>query len=258
MLDYNMEILYNNDKYFIYIIKKGAKMIFKEAIEAQLRFHIRIREQIRKALEEMPEGKVLRRRAGGRIYYYISCNGKRISLNHNHELRELYLLKEKLERELRAVEKDIPLLEKTAKEYLPIYPDNEQWGKIKPEQNKYKEEERKHLYKGIYYRSKSEAVIAMLLESYGIEFKYEVKIEVDGRTFYPDFVIRRKRDGKIILWEHFGLIRDEDYRQSMYRKMAAYHEAGYNIWNNLIVSFDSKDGSIDIDSIEKMITLYLL
>ena len=233
-------------------------MIFKEAIEAQLRFHIRIREQIREALDNMPEGNVIRRRAGGRIYYYISCNGKRISLNHDHEAREIYLFKERLEQKLRAVEKDIPLLEKTAREYLPIYPDSDRWEEIKSEQNKFKWEERKHLYKGVYYRSKSEALIAMLLESYGIEFKYEAEIKVNGRTLYPDFVIRRKRDGKIILWEHFGMIHDEEYQQGMFRKLIAYHEAGYNIWDNLIVSFDSENGGIDIDSIEKMITLYLL
>ena len=233
-------------------------MIFKEAIEAQLRFHIRIREQIREALDKMPEGNVIRRRSGGRIYYYISCNGKRISLNHDHETRQIYLFKEKLEQKLRAVEKDIPLLEKTAREYLPIYPDSDRWEEIKSEQNKYKWEERKHLYKGVYYRSKSEALIAMLLESYGIEFKYEAEIKVNGRTLYPDFVIRRKRDCKIILWEHFGMIHDEEYQQGMFRKLIAYHEAGYNIWDNLIVSFDSENGSIDIDSIEKMITLYLL
>ena len=233
-------------------------MIFKEAIEAQLGLHIRIREQIRKALENMPEGNLLRRRSGGRIYYYISYNGKRISLNHDPELRDMYLLKEELVRKLRAVEKDIPLLEKTAKEYLPVYPDGEQWAAMNPGQNKYMREELKHLYKGVYYRSKSEAVIAMLLESHGIEFKYEVRIEVGGRAVYPDFVIRRKRDGKIILWEHFGLTHNEEYRQGMFRKLIDYHEAGYNIWDNLIVSFESENGSINVDSIEKMISLYLL
>ena len=88
----------------------------------------------------MPEGNLLRRRSGGRIYYYISYNGKRISLNHDPELRDMYLLKEELVRKLRAVEKDIPLLEKTAKEYLPVYPDGEQWAAMNPGQNKYMRE----------------------------------------------------------------------------------------------------------------------
>ena len=44
----------------------------------------------------------------------------------------------------------------------------------------------------------------------------------------------------------------------MFKKLAAYHDAGYDIWNNLIISFDNKNGSLDIDSIEKIITLYLL
>ena len=39
----------------------------------------------------------------------------------------MYLLKEELVRKLCAVEKDITLLEKTAKEYIPVYPEGEQW-----------------------------------------------------------------------------------------------------------------------------------
>lgn len=251
-------------KYYTIIINniinniKRINMILKETLEAQLRFYERMREQIRKALDSMPEGRLLRKKAGGRTYYYVSHKGKRVSLNKLPELLDTYMKKERLENKLRIVERDIPLLGKTVRNYLPVYPDGQQWAEMEPEQNKYMWEERKHLYRGVYYRSKSEAVIAMLLESYGLEFKYEVAIEVNGRTFYPDFVIRRKRDGKIILWEHFGLINDEDYRQGMFKKLAAYHDAGYDIWNNLIISFDNKNGSLDIDSIEKIITLYLL
>ena len=44
----------------------------------------------------------------------------------------------------------------------------------------------------------------------------------------------------------------------MYRKIAELHEAGFNPWDNLLMSFDSEEGSIDIDFIERMIKLYLL
>ena len=49
-------------------------MIFKEAIEAQLRFHIRIREQIREALDKMPEGNVIRRRSWFLLNAFCRCS----------------------------------------------------------------------------------------------------------------------------------------------------------------------------------------
>ena len=126
------------------------------------------------------------------------------------------------------------------------------------EQNTYKKEERRHYYKGVYFRSKSEVLVAMVLDSNGLEYKYEVALHINGRTIYPDFVIRRKRDGKIFIWEHFGMIFSEEYRQRMYRKMVDFHEAGFNPWDNMLMSFDSEEGSIDVDFIERMIKLYLL
>ena len=98
----------------------------------------------------------------------------------------------------------------------------------------------------------------MVLESHDLEFKYEVALHVNGRIIYPDFVIRRKRDGKIFIWEHFGMIFSEEYRQKMYRRLEELHEAGFNPWDNLLMSFDSIEGSIDVDFVEKMVKLYLL
>lgn len=169
-------------------------MIFKEAIEAQLRFHLRIREQIRKKIEDMPDGNMLRKHSGGRIYYYVSCNGKRISLNHDPEMRDIYLLKEKLERELRAVEKDIPLLEKTAKEYLPVYPDGEQWEKIKSEQNKYKEEERKHRYR---QHRKDDYIVFVIIFWYNTYASQWAKDHVIMLRRETEFRKVRKRDDEI-------------------------------------------------------------
>ena len=83
-------------------------------------------------------------------------------------------------------------------------------------------------------------------------------MHINGMTIYPDFVIRRKRDGKIFIWEHFGLISNDEYRQKMYRRLEELHEAGFNLWENLLISFDSMEGSIDVDFAEKIINLYLM
>ena len=92
----------------------------------------------------------------------------------------------------------------------------------------------------------------------GFEFKYEAALHINGMTIYPDFVIRRKRDGKIFIWEHFGLISNDEYRRKMYRRLEELHAAGFNLWDNLLISFSSVEGSINVDFIERMINMHML
>ena len=101
-------------------------------------------------------------------------------------------------------------------------------------------------------------MVAMVLDSHGLEFKYEVALRINGLTIYLDSVIKRKRDGKIFIWEHFGLIYLDKYRRNMYERLEELHQAGFNPWDNLLMSFDSEDGSIDVDFVERMVKLYLL
>ena len=101
-------------------------------------------------------------------------------------------------------------------------------------------------------------MIAAMLTSYEIEFKYEVKLNLHGFNIYPDFYIKRPKDGKIFIWEHFGLVADETYLNKTFNKLNNYHRGGYDLWDNLIVSFDQEDGSLNIDTIDKIIHLFLL
>lgn len=56
--------------------------------------------------------------------------------------------------------------------------------------------------KGMKVRSKSEALIAMLLDMNGIEYRYEAPLTLGDHTFYPDFAIMRPSDRKLFYWEH--------------------------------------------------------
>ena len=233
-------------------------MNFLEKAKAQLEYMRRINTQVKNNITAMPEGSLVHKFAKGHTYYYASNNGKLISLQDDPRLRQLLMEKRWLKSQIQNIEKDIPVLEHLLRDYAPLFPNPMEWELLEEEQNTYKKEERRHYYKGVYFRSKSEVLVAMVLDSHGLEYKYEVALHINGRTIYPDFVIRRKRDGKIFIWEHFGLIFSEEYRQKMYRRLEELHEAGFNIWDNLLMSFDSVEGSIDVDFIERMIKLYLL
>ncbi len=233
-------------------------MNFLEKAKTQLEYMRRINAQVKSDISVMPEGSLVHKFAKGHTYYYASNNGKLISLQDDPRLRQLLMEKRWLKSQIHNIEKDIPVLERLMRDYAPLFPNPMEWELLEEEQNTYKKEERRHYYKGVYFRSKSEVLVAMVLDSNGLEYKYEVALHINGRTIYPDFVIRRKRDGKIFIWEHFGLIFSEEYRQKMYRKLEDLHEAGFNIWDNLLMSFDSVEGSIDVDFIERMIKMYLL
>ena len=108
---------------------------------------------------------------------------------------------------------------------------------------------------GIRVRSKSEKIIADMLTSRGLPFKYEVPLELPGRRTYPDFVIMRQ-NGRMVIWEHFGLMGDEKYAVKAMEKLTAYLEAGLSIHDDLICTFE-KD--IEMPGIlENIIDTYLI
>ena len=64
--------------------------------------------------------------------------------------------------------------------------------------------------RGELVRSKSEVIIANLLNNAGLDYTYEEELVLaDGSKKYPDFVIRK--NGKIFYWEHLGMLQKEDY-----------------------------------------------
>ena len=190
-------------------------MNFLEKAKTQLEYMRRINAQVKSDISVMPEGSLVHKFAKGHTYYYASNNGKLISLQDDPRLRQLLMEKRWLKSQIHNIEKDIPVLERLMRDYAPLFPNPMEWELLEEEQNTYKKEERRHYYKGVYFRSKSEVLVAMVLDSNGLEYKYEVALHINGRTIYPDFVIRRKRDGKIFIWEHFGMIFSEEYRQRM-------------------------------------------
>lgn len=233
-------------------------MLFAEKTKGQLEYLRRLKTNLEKRLKSMPEGNLRRKKTRNRIYYYVKDGVRERSLNNLPQLRDIYIEKQWVEGQLKIIKRDIPVMERFLRDYAPLFPSPLQWEMLEAEKNSFKREEKKHYYNGVYFRSKSEVVVAMVLESHGLEFKYETELRVKGRNIYPDFVIRRKRDGKIFIWEHFGLISNDEYRQKMYRRLEELHEAGFNLWDNLLISFDSEDGSIDVDFVERMVKLYLL
>lgn len=110
---------------------------------------------------------------------------------------------------------------------------------------------------GEIVRSKSELIIYDLLVKYGVPFRYECAIrltDLNGLEVvrYPDFTILLA-DGSYLYWEHLGMLSDERYLNGTMAKLALYHKNGMTAGDNLILTSDSADGSINAEEIARII-----
>lgn len=105
--------------------------------------------------------------------------------------------------------------------------------------------------KGDAVRSKSEVIVADILDSLGISYSYEKRLfsRSDPRDFrLPDFTA--SFEGDVYYWEHLGMLSVPSYREAWDRKRKWYGDNGYS--DRLIVSEDGPDGSIDAARIEQI------
>ena len=133
-----------------------------------------------------------------------------------------------------------------------------QWALSDYVHSDYKPEEKIHTTsRGLKVRSKSELIICEIFYKYGIEFRYEEVMYINGKRISPDFDIRRRSDGKIFYWEHCGMMDDPKYRKRYFEKRDLYDFCRIMPWDNLIYTYD-RDGSIDSKYIESIVKTVLL
>jgi ATP-dependent exoDNAse (exonuclease V) alpha subunit len=113
--------------------------------------------------------------------------------------------------------------------------------------------------RGELVRSKSEVIIADALFDKKIEYDYEKPLDLgeDGIKS-PDFTIEDVESGTLFFWEHCGMMTDEGYLRRWETKRAIYEKHGIIEGENLIVTEDKPDGSIDSQAIRVLIEQYLL
>ena len=109
--------------------------------------------------------------------------------------------------------------------------------------------------KGIEVRSKTEFIIADLLEKYCLPYRYDSALNLFGRIKYPDFIILNPFNGKIIIWEHFGGIDFPGYEKKMNEKMSLYKRAGYIPFETLIYTFEC---DVDVHNFKELIENIIL
>ena len=103
-------------------------------------------------------------------------------------------------------------------------------------------------HKNHVFRSKSELIIAQLLEALGLEYKYEPQIVLGGIERRPDFAVFCPETMRYFLIEHLGLLSDTRYRMDAITKMEEYDKAGIRDGLDIIYTSEFGQGSLDVDA----------
>ncbi|MFZ3119522.1 MAG: ATP-dependent RecD-like DNA helicase [Variovorax sp.] len=117
--------------------------------------------------------------------------------------------------------------------------------------------------RGTPLRSKSEVIIDDALATHGVVAGYEIPFHsIDGKEHrLPDFTIDDQAMGRVILWEHCGMLADEGYRSRWNSKLQWYRangvlplEEGGGERASLVVTQDDERGGIDGRRIDDLIS----
>ena len=125
--------------------------------------------------------------------------------------------------------------------YLPNISTNSavEWSAASYERNPLHPEQLLHkTVSGERVRSKSEAMIAMLLHLNAIPYRYECALSLGGVTLFPDFTIRHPGTGALYYWEHFGLMDDPAYAKNAGSKLSLYAANGIIPSVHLITTYE--------------------
>ena len=113
--------------------------------------------------------------------------------------------------------------------------------------------------KGERMRSKSEIIIANILNKNGIPYRYECPVKLrSGEVYYPDFTVLNVKERKEMYWEHLGLMDDHDYRERNLSKIAKYEADGLFMGDKLLLTFETSTQPLSTVSIERIVNKYLI
>lgn len=108
--------------------------------------------------------------------------------------------------------------------------------------------------RGERVRSKSEKIIADKLFKENIAYRYEYPLDVvQLGTFYPDFTILDEVNRRNIIFEHFGLMDNEEYANNAVSKIQIYSRAGYVLGDNLYITMETSTKPLDSRMLEGII-----
>lgn len=264
-------------------------MYYKRMVEHIINDLSDQKKRLENELPDLPEGELHVSTVNGNSFYYQyvskSGNMKKASkqgISRDRDLIMNLVRKKYVEKALKNLDSDIDAADAFLKHYKEFDENSvmsdyieknpqlaegiyygkltdAEWAENYARSETYKENLKNVSAQGEDMRSMGEIFIASRLEFYNIPFRYEQPLTIpDISNYVPDFTIRRPHDKKIIYWEHLGMVNDREYLDHNSQKLRRYGEYGIVPWDNLIITYNNKDGSINGKLIDAMIQGWLL
>lgn len=105
---------------------------------------------------------------------------------------------------------------------------------------------------GIRMRSKSEVIIANLLDRMEIPYRYEMPLLLEKDILVrPDFTLIDATNQRVIYWEHLGMLDDAEYANRAISKIQTYEKAGFYLGERLIITGESSSKTLNIKQVEQ-------
>lgn len=107
--------------------------------------------------------------------------------------------------------------------------------------------EGRYEHKGIKMRSRGEVLIAGVLDSLGLEYRYEPTIRIGNTTYCPDFVVYLPEFERCFFIEFFGMMDDISYMTRNSSKVYAYMSAGMVVNRDLLMFSGTMNSMPSVD-----------
>lgn len=259
----------------------------KNLLEVREKQLLQLKKEKEKALLTVPEGSLRVCNSGNRTQYYQrkdsqDLNGVYIRESDIQVARDL-AQKDYDRKVLQAVDKELSAVRKYLANYpkinaervyeklhekrqtliTPICETEEQfiskWEAIKYQGKGFSEDTPEfYTAKGERVRSKSELIIADLLNREGIPYRYEYPIHLKGMgKIYPDFTVLNIKTRKEMYLEHLGMMDDPTYAEKAFQKIATYEQNGIFLGEKLLLTYETRKRPLSQKQVILLIRHYL-
>lgn len=176
-----------------------------------------------------------------RAYNYLSghrtCTEHKLCSPRGQEL----LNKHKRRQYLLGIRKQIEALIPSSADSVMLDPllnvpflDEQFWNSLKSQSNTYKADSH-YEYKQFRMRSRGEVIIAQVLDSLGLIYKYEPVFQIGSKYYSPDFVVYLPELKRCFIIEFLGRLDDDGYLDDNLPKIRNYLKSGMVINKDLLL-----------------------
>ena len=112
-----------------------------------------------------------------------------------------------------------------------------------------KDPERPYEHNGIFMRSRGEVLVAQVLDSFNLEYKYEAVITIGDEVYYPDFVVYLPEFKRCFIIEFLGMLDSKSYAYKNGIKIGNYMSYGMVLNEDMLVFCGTRTSMPSAESI---------